>query len=174
MNNDYPIKQIYFFNKSVCVLCQQENGPCPLLAIANCLLLTDRISLPPDVPSITPQYLLNLLGDYLMERTALHADPDIRVQQQDQISTAIQLLPRLLEGMVVDIDQRHLMYTCPHILLYTRRTSMFTSAERINLSSRRNSMFSTPSVYPSTTGGCWTTRTRPRRPRSKIWPTMSF
>ena len=103
MSSNYPIKNIYFFDKSVSILCQQENGPCPLLAIANCLLLMQHITLPLEYDSVSPQYLLNLLGDYLLEKYKTHPDQDIRIQQQDQIQTAIQLLPRLLHGMVMSI-----------------------------------------------------------------------
>ena len=101
LSQNYPVKTIYFLNRSIAILCQQENGPCPLLAITNCLLLLQQISLPPEVPSVSPQYLLNLLGDHLLEKAHhLHADDSIRLQQQNQIQSTIQLLPRLLEGMV--------------------------------------------------------------------------
>lgn len=35
----YTLKKIQYYNRSVGILCQSENGPCPLLAICNVLLL---------------------------------------------------------------------------------------------------------------------------------------
>ena len=96
----YRVKRIFFLGSSVPVLCQNENGPCPLLALVNSLLLTKRIQLPGDLEVADSQFLLNVLGDYLLKSYRLHDDPAIHVQQLDQINTAIQLLPKLLRGMV--------------------------------------------------------------------------
>lgn len=45
-NSSYKLKGITFFGRKVPVVVQNENGPCPLLAIANILLLRNVISLP--------------------------------------------------------------------------------------------------------------------------------
>ena len=42
----YRLKRISIRGRSVPVVMQNENGPCPLLAIANVLLLRNQIQLP--------------------------------------------------------------------------------------------------------------------------------
>ncbi|RIA87987.1 hypothetical protein C1645_776099 [Glomus cerebriforme] len=50
------------------VITQNENGPCPLLALCNVLLLRGDIEIKPyDRSSITYDFLVELLGDYLLK-----------------------------------------------------------------------------------------------------------
>lgn len=49
----YKLKRIDFFGRSVPIALQNENGPCPLLAIANVLLLRKQIQLPEHAPDIS-------------------------------------------------------------------------------------------------------------------------
>lgn len=44
--SSYKLKAIRFFGREVPVVLQNDNGPCPLLAIANILLLRNQIQLP--------------------------------------------------------------------------------------------------------------------------------
>jgi hypothetical protein len=94
----YRIKHFFYLGTSVSVICQNENGPCPLLALANCLLLLRKIVLPIDSDTISSQYLLNMLADHLLGTYSLHSDANIRIQQHDQLQTVIQQLPKLLRG----------------------------------------------------------------------------
>ena len=47
------IKRIHFFGRSVKIVMQNENGPCPLLAIANVLSLRNELKLPAGIREIT-------------------------------------------------------------------------------------------------------------------------
>lgn len=49
----YKLKRIDFFGRKVPIALQNENGPCPLLAIANILLLKKQIELPEHAPDIS-------------------------------------------------------------------------------------------------------------------------
>lgn len=51
----YRLKAIEFgqSRRKVKVVMQNENGPCPLLAVANVLLLRNVISLPASAPDVT-------------------------------------------------------------------------------------------------------------------------
>lgn len=49
----YKLKRIDFFGRKVPVALQNENGPCPLLAIANILLLKKQIQLSEHAPDIS-------------------------------------------------------------------------------------------------------------------------
>jgi hypothetical protein len=47
-------------------LMQNENGPCPLLAITNVLLLKRKILIHPDLAYIDFRYLIQLVGNFLV------------------------------------------------------------------------------------------------------------
>ena len=49
----YKLKRIDFFGRKVPIALQNENGPCPLLAIANILLLKKQIELPEHTPDVS-------------------------------------------------------------------------------------------------------------------------
>lgn len=49
----YKVKTISFLRREVPIVMQNENGPCPLLALANVLLLRNQIYLPPNTPEVT-------------------------------------------------------------------------------------------------------------------------
>lgn len=49
----YKAKQIRFGGRICSVLCQDVNGPCPILALANVLLLRGQLQLPPDVGEVS-------------------------------------------------------------------------------------------------------------------------
>ena len=53
----------------VCVvLCvQNENGPCPLLALGNVLLLRQRMKLAPGTVTVTSSHLLHLIATCMLE-----------------------------------------------------------------------------------------------------------
>lgn len=48
----YKLKTIEFLRRKVPIVVQNENGPCPLLALANNLLLRNLIYLPPNAPEV--------------------------------------------------------------------------------------------------------------------------
>ena len=50
---NYTVKTILFMKRRVPIMMQNQNGPCPLLALANILLLRNQIQLSPDAPSIS-------------------------------------------------------------------------------------------------------------------------
>lgn len=62
----YSIKTIPFLNREVTIIMQNMNGPCPLLAIANALLLRGTMK---NIPSstISNDHLLHLVADIIVE-----------------------------------------------------------------------------------------------------------
>jgi len=52
-NPVYKLKRIDFFGRKVPIALQNENGPCPVLAIANILLLKKQIVLPEHAPDVS-------------------------------------------------------------------------------------------------------------------------
>ena len=53
MADSYKLKTIQFFGRRVPIVTQNENGPCPLLALANVLLLRNQIQLSPNAPNVS-------------------------------------------------------------------------------------------------------------------------
>ena len=63
----YQVKWINFRNKEVPIITQNENGPCPLLAIMNVLLLKGKVKFAPGTEIITPEQLMTHLGECILE-----------------------------------------------------------------------------------------------------------
>jgi hypothetical protein len=61
-----------------------ENGPCPLVAICNVLFLRGDLEIqPPDREMVTFEYLVDRLGDYLLN----HAPTDEPVSSSNSSSS---------------------------------------------------------------------------------------
>ncbi|CAM9285749.1 unnamed protein product [Ectocarpus sp. 6 AP-2014] len=99
----YRIKRVRFFGRKVPILCQNLNGPCPLLAIGNILLLQSNISIHPDLSEISFSELTQLVAGFLLDSNPPHEDERINVNQQTQLDTVIKLLPRLQYGLDVNV-----------------------------------------------------------------------
>lgn len=63
----YYIKWIMFNGGKVPIITQNENGPCPLLAIMNVLLLKGKIKLAPMLEMVTSEQLMAYLGECVIE-----------------------------------------------------------------------------------------------------------
>ncbi|XP_063110174.1 ubiquitin carboxyl-terminal hydrolase MINDY-2-like isoform X2 [Cavia porcellus] len=62
----YHIKWIQWKEENTPIITQNENGPCPLLAILNVLLLAWKVKLPPMMEIITAEQLMEYLVSRLM------------------------------------------------------------------------------------------------------------
>ncbi|KAG8001534.1 Ubiquitin carboxyl-terminal hydrolase MINDY-2, partial [Nibea albiflora] len=58
----YHIKWIKWREENTPIITQNENGPCPLLAIMNVLLLAWKVKMPPMMEIITAEQLMEYLG----------------------------------------------------------------------------------------------------------------
>lgn len=63
----YHVKWVYFRNNKVPIITQNENGPCPLLAIMNVLLLQKRVNLALQTEIISANQLMTHLGDCVLQ-----------------------------------------------------------------------------------------------------------
>jgi len=62
----YEVKRIEFLGKKDRpILLQSKNGPCPLLAIANQLLLSNRLALPAHQEMVSLNNLVHLIAEKL-------------------------------------------------------------------------------------------------------------
>nr|GMD99813.1 ubiquitin carboxyl-terminal hydrolase MINDY-2 [Ipomoea batatas] len=100
----YKTKVIQFMGRTTPIVLQNDNGPCPLLAICNILLLTNRLGLSPDVPEVSQQKLLSLVAKRLIYSSSNVNDKDAEYvkNQQQKVTDAIDLLPRLATGLFVN------------------------------------------------------------------------
>ena len=64
------MKTIPFFGREVTIILQNANGPCPLLAIANALLLRNTVQLPErckDVRTVHIQELMSIVAEQMLD-----------------------------------------------------------------------------------------------------------
>ncbi|KAJ2595575.1 Ubiquitin carboxyl-terminal hydrolase MINDY-2, partial [Coemansia sp. RSA 1722] len=81
--------------REVTIVTQNENGPCPLISLANALVLQGRLYLGRQ-PSISDEELIGHLGNALFS----HIDPEVSSTEVDDI---LGLLPTLTKGLDVEI-----------------------------------------------------------------------
>eukprot|EP00930_Biecheleria_cincta_P034325 TRINITY_DN23738_c0_g1_i1.p1 TRINITY_DN23738_c0_g1~~TRINITY_DN23738_c0_g1_i1.p1 ORF type:complete len:443 (+),score=70.49 TRINITY_DN23738_c0_g1_i1:69-1397(+) len=116
-NSIYIIQKIDFLGSPRRVLMQNENGPCPLLAACNVLLLRNQLKLPDNISAISFHALLKHLSNYMLDSND-GASSNANVQHA--VSSCIELLPKLNEGLDVNVR-----FTGCREFEYTRELSMF-------------------------------------------------
>ncbi|XP_052209939.1 uncharacterized protein LOC127813172 [Diospyros lotus] len=104
----YKTKLIQFLGRSTPIILQNDNGPCPLLAICNVLLLKNNLNLGPDIPEVSQEKLLSLVAERLIDSNSNvnNKDAGYVENQQQNIADAIDLLPRLATGIDVNTKFR--------------------------------------------------------------------
>lgn len=96
----FLLKEIEFFNRCVRVILQNANGPCPLIAVSNVMILENRLHLPTAVvaagfieDSVLIQHVANLIMDSKNEEGSAHAI----------VHEVIEKLPSTLHGIDLNI-----------------------------------------------------------------------
>ncbi|PIA16211.1 DUF544-domain-containing protein [Coemansia reversa NRRL 1564] len=88
--------------REVKIVTQNENGPCPLIALANVLSLTGEVSLgPASKRSTTDEELTGLLANHLLGRES-------GTPPADQVTMILSLLPTMNKGLDVDLQFSHI------------------------------------------------------------------
>jgi len=86
------------------VVCQNENGPCPLIAICNVLLLRGTLSLHPDCCPVNLGHLVQLLTDALLAPSPRqHNTAADKTAHEQSVQTAVELFPELQYGLDVNV-----------------------------------------------------------------------
>ncbi|XP_018415424.1 PREDICTED: protein FAM63B-like, partial [Nanorana parkeri] len=99
----YHIKWIRWKEQSTPIVTQNENGPCPLLAIMNVLLLAWKVKLPPMIEMITAEQLMEYLGDYILEAKPKEISEAQRLNYEQNMSDAMAILHKLQTGLDVNV-----------------------------------------------------------------------
>ncbi|XP_051754621.1 ubiquitin carboxyl-terminal hydrolase MINDY-2 [Ctenopharyngodon idella] len=110
----YHIKWIKWKEENTPIITQNENGPCPLLAIMNVLLLAWKVKLPPMMEIITAEQLMEYLGDYILEAKPKEISEAQRLNYEQNMSDAMAVLHKLQTGLDVNVkftDVRVFEYT---------------------------------------------------------------
>ncbi|GKV38193.1 hypothetical protein SLEP1_g46128 [Rubroshorea leprosula] len=103
-------KAIQFFGRTTPIILQNDNGPCPLLAICNVLLLRNNLNLSPDISEISQEKLLSLVAERLIDSNSNvnNKEAGYLENQQQNIADAMNLLPQLTTGIDVNIKFRRI------------------------------------------------------------------
>ncbi|KAK7307825.1 hypothetical protein VNO77_41231 [Canavalia gladiata] len=106
----HKTKTIQFLGRTTPIVLQNDNGPCPLLAICNVLLLRNNLNLSPDIAEVSQEKLLSLVAERLIDSNSNvnNKDAGYVENQQQNIADAIDLLPRLATGIDVNIKFRRI------------------------------------------------------------------
>lgn len=99
----YHIKWIQWKEENTPIITQNENGPCPLLAILNVLLLAWKVKFPPMMEIITAEQLMEYLGDYMLEAKPKEISEIQRVNYEQNMSDAMAILHKLQTGLDVNV-----------------------------------------------------------------------
>ncbi|KAG8440431.1 hypothetical protein GDO86_006253 [Hymenochirus boettgeri] len=99
----YHIKWIRWKEQSTPIVTQNENGPCPLLAIMNLLLLTWKVKLPIMMEIITSEQLMEYLGDYILEAKPKEISEAQCLNYEQNMSDAMAVLHKLQTGLDVNV-----------------------------------------------------------------------
>uniref|UniRef100_A0A7N4UZ14 Ubiquitin carboxyl-terminal hydrolase n=1 Tax=Sarcophilus harrisii TaxID=9305 RepID=A0A7N4UZ14_SARHA len=99
----YHIKWIQWKGENTPIITQNENGPCPLLAILNVLFLAWKIKLPPMMEIITAEQLMEYLGDYILDAKPKEISEIQRLNYEQNMSDAMAILHKLQTGLDVNV-----------------------------------------------------------------------
>eukprot|EP01063_Lacrimia_lanifica_P034967 TRINITY_DN6571_c1_g2_i1.p1 TRINITY_DN6571_c1_g2~~TRINITY_DN6571_c1_g2_i1.p1 ORF type:complete len:452 (+),score=196.51 TRINITY_DN6571_c1_g2_i1:79-1356(+) len=98
----YPIKWVLYKGYDVGIVTQNENGPCPLIAICNILFLRRHIAVEPGAADVTYDELVEKVRAYVLDmvkRRGEEEDPNTQYAMNETLN----LLPSLVAGMDINV-----------------------------------------------------------------------
>ncbi|XP_064849495.1 ubiquitin carboxyl-terminal hydrolase MINDY-2-like isoform X1 [Oncorhynchus masou masou] len=116
----YHIKWIKWKEENTPIITQNENGPCPLLAIMNVLLLAWKVKMPPMMEIITAEQLMEYLGDYILDAKPKEISESQRLNYEQNMSDAMAVLHKLQTGLDVNVK-----FTGVRVFEYTPECIVF-------------------------------------------------
>ena len=103
----FALKRVNFEGRAEHIVCQCDNGPCPLIAIVNILLLERRATLEPTTIArhfVTIDELVQLVAEVLLTAGISQTPSEGR---QVQVNSVLELLPSLSRGLDLNIFFNH-------------------------------------------------------------------
>ncbi|KAK3102027.1 hypothetical protein FSP39_008212 [Pinctada imbricata] len=101
--NVYQVKWINFKSKEVPIITQNENGPCPLLAIMNVLLVKGKVRLTIGTEIITAEQLMTHLGECILENAPKNSPEAIVLNYEQNMHDAMAVIHKLQTGLDVNV-----------------------------------------------------------------------
>eukprot|EP00730_Choanoeca_flexa_P003366 TRINITY_DN11383_c0_g1_i12.p1 TRINITY_DN11383_c0_g1~~TRINITY_DN11383_c0_g1_i12.p1 ORF type:complete len:489 (+),score=108.60 TRINITY_DN11383_c0_g1_i12:172-1638(+) len=99
----FGVRWIPFQGHSRPILCQNSNGPCPLLAVCNILFLQQRLELPLNTDHVVFDQLVQMLSLYLLDEDISHLSEEQRANRDAAMTSLLDIFPRLLQGLDVNL-----------------------------------------------------------------------
>uniref|UniRef100_A0A915Q2D5 Ubiquitin-like modifier-activating enzyme ATG7 n=1 Tax=Setaria digitata TaxID=48799 RepID=A0A915Q2D5_9BILA len=99
----YYIKWVDVEGVDYAVVMQNENGPCPLLAVINVLLLRGQITLPCGSTQVSQKKLLQFVADCILRLKPKDIDDAELPNYEQNVSDVLTLIPSLPKGLDVNI-----------------------------------------------------------------------
>ncbi|XP_070565211.1 ubiquitin carboxyl-terminal hydrolase MINDY-2-like [Ptychodera flava] len=99
----YHVKWIKFKGRNMPIVTQNENGPCPLIAIINVLILKGLIVLPDMVEIITSGQLMEYLGDCMLAQTPKNISEAAQLNYEQNMHDAMAVFHKLQTGLDVNV-----------------------------------------------------------------------
>lgn len=102
----YHLKWIPWNSGKIPIVMQSINGPCPLIATMNVLLLREKVKLPTMLEQITATQLLAYIGECIMDSVPVSDvdnDENALLNLEQNIHDAMEILPKLKTGLDVNI-----------------------------------------------------------------------
>lgn len=99
----YHIKWVRWNNQKTPVVTQNENGPCPLIAIINVLTLKGLIKLPHTLDVVTVEQLMEHLGDCILSSIPKDIPESAQLNYEQNMHDAMAILPKLQTGLDVNV-----------------------------------------------------------------------
>ncbi|KAI8896332.1 hypothetical protein BC833DRAFT_597864 [Globomyces pollinis-pini] len=85
------------------IITQNINGPCPLIALCNILILRNDISIPLDSSLISYERISELVGEYLLSQTPDNTNNSTEMIFQQSLDDALTSIPLLQRGLDVNV-----------------------------------------------------------------------
>lgn len=120
----YYIKWVLFGTSNVPIITQNENGPCPLLAIMNVLLLKGKVTLAPMLEMVTSEQLMAYLADCIFENMPQNLSAITKANYEQNMQDAMGVMDKLQTGLDVNVK-----FTGVGDFEYTRELIIFDLLE---------------------------------------------
>ncbi|XP_012556960.2 ubiquitin carboxyl-terminal hydrolase MINDY-2 isoform X1 [Hydra vulgaris] len=103
-NDTYHLKWFDWKGEQTPVVTQNENGPCPLIAIGNVLVLARKITIPKMQQFITAKQLIEHIGDCILaEFPKFNESEEVQLNHAQNLEDAIDILHKLQNGIDVNV-----------------------------------------------------------------------
>lgn len=99
----HAVRRIHFLGHAVAVVLQNANGPCPLIAITNALLLLRRIALADHFAFVDQSWMVEAVAGFISRTSRGGSDAALAANLHLLVRDACAALPRLSRGLDLNL-----------------------------------------------------------------------